>query len=57
MNYADGYMSIVEEYTPSGGALAEQFSKSDGTPLSAANLTWSCEYPFPMCAQVNLNAI
>ena len=39
--YADGYMSIVETYTPSGGGLAEQFSKSDGTPLSAVDLTWS----------------
>lgn len=39
--YADSYMSILEKYTPTGGALAEQFSKSDGTPLSAADLTWS----------------
>lgn len=39
--YADGYFSIVEKYTPSGGHLAEQFSKTDGTPLSAVDLTWS----------------
>ncbi|KAI9737453.1 MAG: hypothetical protein M1834_009608 [Cirrosporium novae-zelandiae] len=39
--YADGYMSVVQEYTPTGGALSEQFSKSDGTPLSASDLTWS----------------
>ncbi|KAF2494814.1 putative glucan 1,4-alpha-glucosidase [Lophium mytilinum] len=39
--YADGYVAIVQKYTPSSGALAEQFSKSDGTPLSAADLTWS----------------
>ncbi|KAK8190055.1 Six-hairpin glycosidase-like protein [Phyllosticta capitalensis] len=39
--YADGYLSIVEKYTPSSGALAEQFSKTDGTPLSAYDLTWS----------------
>lgn len=39
--YADGYVSVVEEYTPSGGGLAEQFSKTDGTPLSATDLTWS----------------
>jgi glucoamylase len=39
--YADGYMAVVEKYTPSGGHLAEQFSKSDGSPLSADDLTWS----------------
>lgn len=39
--YADGFMSIVQQYTRSNGALAEQFSKDDGTPLSAADLTWS----------------
>lgn len=38
---ADGYLSIVQKYTPDGGAMAEQFSKSDGTPLSATDLTWS----------------
>ncbi|KAK5958349.1 glycoside hydrolase 15 protein [Knufia fluminis] len=39
--YADGFMSIVQRYTPSDGALAEQFSRDDGSPLSAADLTWS----------------
>lgn len=39
--YADGFVSIVAKYTPSGGALAEQFSKDDGHPLSARDLTWS----------------
>ncbi|KAJ9211490.1 CAZyme family GH15 and CBM20 [Paecilomyces variotii] len=39
--YADGYMDIAQKYTPSSGALAEQFSRSDGTPLSADDLTWS----------------
>ena len=39
--YADGYMSIVQQYTPSTGALAEQFSRTDGAPLSAIDLTWS----------------
>ncbi|KAI9059251.1 carbohydrate-binding module family 20 protein [Trametes sanguinea] len=28
-------------YTPADGGLAEQFSRSDGTPLSAVDLTWS----------------
>ena len=43
-NYADGYMSKVEAYTPSNGGLAEQYSRSDGSPLSAVDLTWSCTY-------------
>lgn len=38
---ADAYLSIVAKYTPDGGAMAEQFGKSDGKPLSAADLTWS----------------
>lgn len=39
--YADGFVSIVQKYTPTGGALAEQFGRDDGAPLSAADLTWS----------------
>ena len=39
--YADGYLAIIERYTPSNGSLAEQFSRSTGTPLSADDLTWS----------------
>ena len=39
--YADGYIRIVQTYTPPDGSLAEQFSGSNGTPLSAAHLTWS----------------
>jgi glucoamylase len=39
--YADGYVEVVKKYTPSNGALAEQFDKSSGTPLSAVDLTWS----------------
>lgn len=34
-------MSIVQKYTPSNGAMSEQFDKSSGSPLSAADLTWS----------------
>ncbi|KAL2886186.1 glycosyl hydrolase family 15 [Ceratocystis lukuohia] len=40
-NYADGFVEIVKTYTPSDGSLAEQFDKSNGTPLSAHDLTWS----------------
>ncbi|CRG92441.1 glucoamylase [Talaromyces islandicus] len=39
--YADDFVSIVQKYTPSNGSLAEQFSRDDGTPLSARDLTWS----------------
>ena len=39
--YADSYMSLVQQYTPADGSLAEQFNRNDGTPLSAADLTWS----------------
>ncbi|KAF6229617.1 hypothetical protein HO173_011472 [Letharia columbiana] len=39
--YADGYVGIIETYTPSNGSLAEQFSRSNGSPLSAVDLTWS----------------
>ncbi|KAI0304306.1 glucoamylase [Multifurca ochricompacta] len=39
--FADGFVEIAAKYTPSNGGLAEQFEKSTGTPLSAADLTWS----------------
>lgn len=39
--YADGFVGVVQKYARSNGSLAEQFSKSDGTPLSARDLTWS----------------
>ncbi|KAF2743043.1 carbohydrate-binding module family 20 protein [Sporormia fimetaria CBS 119925] len=39
--YADGYMAVVQKYTPSNGALAEQYEKSTGAQLSARDLTWS----------------
>ncbi|KAF2705210.1 glycoside hydrolase family 15 protein [Pleomassaria siparia CBS 279.74] len=39
--YADGFFAIVQKYTPQNGDLAEQFSKVDGSPLSARKLTWS----------------
>ncbi|OOQ87442.1 Glucoamylase [Penicillium brasilianum] len=39
--YADGYMSIVEKYAMTNGSMSEQFSKSDGSQLSARDLTWS----------------
>lgn len=39
--YADGFVNVVATYTPDDGSLDEQFSKDDGTPLSAVDLTWS----------------
>jgi len=39
--YADGYVNIVATYAQSNGSLSEQFSKSNGVPLSAYDLTWS----------------
>jgi glucoamylase len=39
--YADGFVNNVATYTPSSGNLAEQYERSSGSPLSAADLTWS----------------
>jgi glucoamylase len=39
--FADDFVQIAANYTPSDGGLAEQFDKSSGHPLSAADLTWS----------------
>jgi glucoamylase len=39
--FADGFVEIAANYTPSNGGLAEQYDKSTGAPLSAADLTWS----------------
>ncbi|GIC90883.1 putative glucoamylase/glucan 1,4-alpha-glucosidase [Aspergillus udagawae] len=40
-DYADGFLCVVQKYTPPNGALAEQFSRYDGSPISAQDLTWS----------------
>ncbi|KAJ5827845.1 Six-hairpin glycosidase [Penicillium robsamsonii] len=53
--YADGYVGVVEKYAPSSGSLAEQFSRSDGSPLSARDLTWS--YAALLTANERRNAI
>lgn len=41
MSYADGYVDIVKTYMHQNGSMPEQFSKEDGTPLGARDLTWS----------------
>ena len=40
-SFADGFVAIHAQYTPSDGELAEQYSKSNGAPTSAVDLTWS----------------
>ncbi|KAI0057906.1 glucoamylase [Artomyces pyxidatus] len=40
-SFADGFVAIVAAHTPSGGGLSEQYDRNTGTPLSAADLTWS----------------
>jgi glucoamylase len=40
-NFADGFVAMAAKYTPSNGELAEQYTRSDGTPTSALDLTWS----------------
>ncbi|KAI0771239.1 glucoamylase [Trametes elegans] len=40
-NFADGFLAVNAKFTPSDGALAEQFARSGGAPVSAADLTWS----------------
>ncbi|KAF7314538.1 Glucoamylase [Mycena kentingensis (nom. inval.)] len=39
--FAEDTIAVHAKYTPKDGALAEQFERSSGTPLSAADLTWS----------------
>ena len=39
--FADGFVAVVAKYTPSSGALSEQYDKSSGSQLSASDLTWS----------------
>ncbi|KAI0669272.1 glucoamylase [Trametes maxima] len=40
-DFADGFLTVNAKFTPSNGGLAEQYSRSDGTPTSAVDLTWS----------------
>lgn len=40
-NYADSFVAVVAKYTPTGGGLAEQYSRENGSPLSAVDLTWN----------------
>jgi len=40
-DYADGFVSLVQQYTPPNGTLNEQINKTTGEPVSAIALTWS----------------
>ncbi|MCJ1313723.1 hypothetical protein MMC25_007403 [Agyrium rufum] len=39
--YADGFVSIVQTYLPANNSISEQYSRENGTSLSAYDLTWS----------------
>lgn len=39
--YADGFVSVVQEYTPANGGLSEEFDRDTGVQVSAPDLTWS----------------
>lgn len=39
--YADGFVGLVQKYTPANGSLAEQYNRNTSVPLSANDLTWS----------------
>ncbi|CAL1712389.1 unnamed protein product [Somion occarium] len=39
--FADGFIAVNANFTPSDGALAEQYSRNTGAPVSAVDLTWS----------------
>ena len=41
ISYADGFVGVVQTYTPTNGSLSEQFNRDTGFPLSAYDLTWS----------------
>lgn len=40
-NFADGFLAVNAKYTPSDGALSEQYHRENGAQLSAKDLTWS----------------
>ena len=39
--FADGFVLTNEKHTPTDGSLAEQYTRYDGSPISAKDLTWS----------------
>ncbi|OJJ08430.1 hypothetical protein ASPVEDRAFT_144220 [Aspergillus versicolor CBS 583.65] len=53
--YADGFMRIVKTYASHNGSLSEQFSRHDGSHMSAYDLAWS--YSSLLTANRRRNAI
>jgi glucoamylase len=53
--YADGFLAVLAKYTPADGALAEQYHRQTGLPLSAKDLTWS--YSSILTANVARNGL
>lgn len=41
LDWADGFVSVVHKYTPKSSSMSEQFSRENGTAVSARDLTWS----------------
>jgi glucoamylase len=39
--HADSFALVAANYTPTSGALSEQYTSTNGTPTSASDLTWS----------------
>jgi glucoamylase len=39
--YADGFISVVQEYTPANGGLSEEYERNTGVQKSSPDLTWS----------------
>ena len=39
--FSDSFVAVVAKYTPEAGGLSEQYSKYNGVPISAPDLTWS----------------
>ncbi|KAL4943984.1 hypothetical protein BDV06DRAFT_220753 [Aspergillus oleicola] len=53
--YADGFVRMVRTYTSHNGSMSEQFSRYDGSQLSAYDLAWS--YSSLLTANRRRNAI
>ncbi|KAL2869439.1 Six-hairpin glycosidase-like protein [Aspergillus lucknowensis] len=53
--YADGFMRVVQTYAWNNGSLSEQFSRYNGSNLSAIDLAWS--YASLLSANRRRNAI
>jgi len=39
--FADGFIGVIMKYIPFDGSLAEQYTREEGMPISAKDLTWS----------------